>query len=521
MSKSNLSGRRKIEFLEKISKHLKEIFENNPDKIPLHKKYAVKIDNIRPFLRKNNYEEHFVSALEDSVEYRVSEEYIYLSAHEEEFSNFGKKNNKKTDTKSSDKEHAIEEKESMNLEKQKKKVLGFLKHMTTKGYIERKFKPNKEGYIDLQKFKSVASEQKKEFDWDSLNSFIKDEFEIKGNMIKVGEKKTEKEDSMEAQAEIVPVVISDTKISDKDNRNKRKGLSTEPNAKLPRQDEQTNLKEMEEKLVNFLNYGCKRYHVSQYQGFVYLEDIETNINISQQTIKEIANRNPKFELEVEGSTNKAQIRIFKRAHKETPVDVMISKKLSSILRHNAENCGLKLDSGGFLFVNEILNLREFVKNEITEMDIKRIVENNEKQRFYMTTDETTNQLKIRANQGHSLNVENLELEEVTVDTNLRSVIHGTYWKFWKLIEKEGLKRQRRNHIHFAESDPSRNQVISGMRSSCDVTIYINWKLALADGIKFFISANNVILCPGDKDGVLSPKYFEKVLDRKTGKAVFP
>lgn len=38
--------------------------------------------------------------------------------------------------------------------------------------------------------------------------------------------------------------------------------------------------------------------------------------------------------------------------------------------------------------------------------------------------------------------------------------------------------------------------------------------AIKDGIKFYISSNNVILTEGI-DGVISPKYFKKVI-RKNG-----
>ncbi|VDI17873.1 Hypothetical predicted protein [Mytilus galloprovincialis] len=53
-----------------------------------------------------------------------------------------------------------------------------------------------------------------------------------------------------------------------------------------------------------------------------------------------------------------------------------------------------------------------------------------------------------------------------------------------------------------------------MRQSCEVMIFINLETALADGFKFFRSANNVILCAGNEDGVIPPKYFVKVLAMK-------
>lgn len=52
-------------------------------------------------------------------------------------------------------------------------------------------------------------------------------------------------------------------------------------------------------------------------------------------------------------------------------------------------------------------------------------------------------------------------------------------------------------------------IYSGMRNRCDVAIYINLKLAMDDGIRFYRSANNVILSEGI-DGVISPKYFQEV-----------
>ena len=37
-----------------------------------------------------------------------------------------------------------------------------------------------------------------------------------------------------------------------------------------------------------------------------------------------------------------------------------------------------------------------------------------------------------------------------------------------------------------------------------------------DGFKFFLSENNVLLCAGDHTGLLPPRYFISVVDRKSG-----
>jgi 2'-phosphotransferase len=70
----------------------------------------------------------------------------------------------------------------------------------------------------------------------------------------------------------------------------------------------------------------------------------------------------------------------------------------------------------------------------------------------------------------------------------------------------------RNHIHFACGYPDSNQVISGMRKTCDIYIEINIEKAMKDGIKFYVSKNNVILSSG-LEGVIEPIYFLKVKDK--------
>ncbi|KAK7103661.1 tRNA 2'-phosphotransferase 1-like [Littorina saxatilis] len=78
---------------------------------------------------------------------------------------------------------------------------------------------------------------------------------------------------------------------------------------------------------------------------------------------------------------------------------------------------------------------------------------------------------------------------------------------------------KRTHVHFAAGEPGETGVISGMRGSCDLMIYLDLEKALADGLKFFRSANNVILTEGNQDGAVPPDFFMKVINRKTGKEI--
>lgn len=96
------------------------------------------------------------------------------------------------------------------------------------------------------------------------------------------------------------------------------------------------------------------------------------------------------------------------------------------------------------------------------------------------------------------------------------MIHGTFYSTWNSIKSNGLSRMNRNHIHFASGLPSDSQVISGMRKSCELYIYINVASVLSAGILIFRSANGVILSPGNEKGVIESKYFQKVVVAATG-----
>lgn len=147
--------------------------------------------------------------------------------------------------------------------------------------------------------------------------------------------------------------------------------------------------------------------------------------------------------------------------------------------------------------------------------LQQIVADDAKGRYTLLEeqDSTTGNVywMIRANQGHSVNVDDLELESITNADQVPMVVHGTKLEAWQKIKIEGLKAMKRNHIHFAIGLPD-DGVKSGMRNSSQVLIYIDLKKALEDGLKFFKSTNNVILSSGI-NGVILPLYFSKVEDR--------
>ena len=50
-------------------------------------------------------------------------------------------------------------------------------------------------------------------------------------------------------------------------------------------------------------------------------------------------------------------------------------------------------------------------------------------------------------------------------------------------------------------------------------LYIFTYTIIIDGYEFFCSANSVILCAGNAEGILPVEYFDKVTDHQTGKTV--
>lgn len=132
-------------------------------------------------------------------------------------------------------------------------------------------------------------------------------------------------------------------------------------------------------------------------------------------------------------------------------------------------------TGGYLHIDEILQLPQFAS--FCHNDIRRIVLNDKKGRYQFRLS-SSSRPQVRATQGHSVEVENMGLREIHDPSAYPTVVHGTYFKNWASIRRQGLSRMSRTHIHFARGDPGANDVISGMRASAEVMIYIDLALAM-------------------------------------------
>src|SRR5262245_60914009 len=101
--------------------------------------------------------------------------------------------------------------------------------------------------------------------------------------------------------------------------------------------------------------------------------------------------------------------------------INISKFLSLVLRHKPEEIGLIMDSNGWVDVDELIEKCNRHGMKLDFETLEKVVLTNDKQRFAFNEDCS----KIRANQGHSLDIE-LNLEP---KVPLETLYHGTVAKY--------------------------------------------------------------------------------------------
>jgi len=142
--------------------------------------------------------------------------------------------------------------------------------------------------------------------------------------------------------------------------------------------------------------------------------------------------------------------------------------------------------------------------------LEKLVKSDPKERYSLICE--SNVWLIRANQGHSMKTVQMELQPITSATEIAMAVHGTTQEAWRSISTQGLSKMTRNHIHLAQgiAGQTGQNVISGMRQSSQILIYIDVQKALDAGLKFFLSTNGVVLSEGDENGFIAPEYFKRV-----------
>lgn len=201
-----------------------------------------------------------------------------------------------------------------------------------------------------------------------------------------------------------------------------------------------------------------------------------------------------------------------------------SHALSQLLRHKLVEARVPYQPDGFARLDDVLAKGKRVLRGLTLAQVKEVVEADDKKRYSLRQDDE-GVWWIRANQGHS--VPGLDFEQLLVPCESvvdlpDTIVHGTFYQFWKSIKAEGLCRMSRNHVHFATGLPQDDNVVSGMRNTAELWVFLDAQAALDAGCRLYRSANDVVLTPGlGSRGVVPPSCFAKVVDARTGDVIFP
>jgi putative RNA 2'-phosphotransferase len=163
--------------------------------------------------------------------------------------------------------------------------------------------------------------------------------------------------------------------------------------------------------------------------------------------------------------------------------IKISKFLSYYLRHRPDLLDLELASGGWVAVDLLLKAANKLNFPISYLELQQAVAHNDKQRF--SFDETGD--LIRANQGHSIEID-LQLKPVIPPAIL---YHGTYSQVVSLIEKQGLKKMSRHHVHLSPDLDTAKKV--GARRGYPAIFQVNASAMSQAGYTFYCSNNGVWL----------------------------
>ena len=161
----------------------------------------------------------------------------------------------------------------------------------------------------------------------------------------------------------------------------------------------------------------------------------------------------------------------------------ISKYLSKHLRHQPERLGLELAPGGWVLVSDLLAACQRNGVALSLDDLHEVVTLNSKQRFAF--DKTGE--RIRANQGHSVTVD-LKLEPLAPPAEL---YHGTAEHSQAAIERAGLQKMNRHHVHLSADLATALAV--GKRHGRPIVFAVAAGQMHVEGIIFFCSANGVWL----------------------------
>ena len=167
----------------------------------------------------------------------------------------------------------------------------------------------------------------------------------------------------------------------------------------------------------------------------------------------------------------------------TKTEQKISRFLTLVLRHDPAAIGLTLDAHGWAKNDDLLRCLQQHGQNLTLEGLQNIVNGSPQQRFSFSDDGS----QVRASQGHSVDI-GLKLSPQIPPQFL---YHGTATRFMEFIEREGLKKMTRQHVHLSAKPRTAHE--SGNRHRQPIILEISAETMSHHGLKFFLSENGVWL----------------------------
>lgn len=177
-----------------------------------------------------------------------------------------------------------------------------------------------------------------------------------------------------------------------------------------------------------------------------------------------------------------------------PKLIETSKFLRYVLRHKPEAIGLKLDEQGWASVDELIQRAAISGQYLDESLVEEVVRTSDKKRFTLSKDG----LRIRAAQGHSTTSVNIDHIEAVPPVVL---YHGTAARNLDSIRREGLRADKRHHVHLSGDEATALRV--GARHGKPVVLSVQADRMHVAGFKFFRSDNGIWLTAS-----VPPKFLE-------------
>jgi putative RNA 2'-phosphotransferase len=145
------------------------------------------------------------------------------------------------------------------------------------------------------------------------------------------------------------------------------------------------------------------------------------------------------------------------------------RKLTYALRHAPEKFGLRMDSEGWVDLDEFLRAMG-----ITRADLDDVMANMDKQRFEVRDG------RIRAHYGHSAR----DRVHKQQDTPPATLYHGTTPFAAFVIEREGIRPMGRQYAHLS-STPDTARSVGARRDPNPIILTVDAARAHRDGVKFY------------------------------------